>query len=117
MTDPARRAFLRSAALGALAAGSGLRPAWAGEDAHRPFGNAERPLVAYPGKRPLLQMTARPPQLEMPFAVFDEGAITPNDAFFVRYHRADIPLEIDPEAFRRTWAAMWNDPSRCRWRS
>ena len=33
MTDPARRAFLKSAALGALAAGSGLRPAWAGEDA------------------------------------------------------------------------------------
>ncbi|WP_246694818.1 molybdopterin-dependent oxidoreductase [Methylobacterium sp. WL6] len=65
-----------------------------------PFGNGERPLVAYPGKRPLLQMTARPPQLETPFAVFDEGAITPNDAFFVRYHLADIPTEIDPEAFR-----------------
>ncbi|AIQ92624.1 nitrate reductase [NADPH] [Methylobacterium phyllosphaerae] len=102
MTDPARRAFLKSAALGALAAGSGLRPAWAGEDAQLPFGNGERPLVAYPGKRPLLQTTARPPQLETPFAVFDEGAITPNDAFFVRYHLADIPLEIDPEAFRLT---------------
>lgn len=56
-----------------------------------PFGNGERPLVAYPGKRPLLQMTARPPQLETPFSVFDEGAITPTDAFFVRYHLADIP--------------------------
>ncbi|KOX40028.1 oxidase [Streptomyces purpurogeneiscleroticus] len=65
-----------------------------------PFGNGERPLVAYPGKRPLLQMTARPPQLETPFSVFDEGAITPNDAFFVRYHLADIPTQIDPDAFR-----------------
>lgn len=65
-----------------------------------PFGNGERPLVAYPGKRPLLQMTARPPQLETPFSVFDEGVITPNDAFFVRYHLADIPTEIDPDTFR-----------------
>lgn len=65
-----------------------------------PFGNGTRPLVAYPGKRPLLQTTARPPQLETPFSVFDEGAITPNDAFFVRYHLADIPLEIDPDTFR-----------------
>ena len=60
------------------------------------FGNGERPLVAYPGKRPLLQMTARPPQLETPFSVFDQGAITPNDAFFVRYHLADIPTRSTP---------------------
>ena len=65
-----------------------------------PFGNGERNLVAYPGKRPLLQMTARPPQLETPFSVFDEGVITKNDAFFVRYHLADIPTEIDSDAFR-----------------
>ena len=51
-----------------------------------PFANGERPLVRYPGKRPLIQLTARPPQLETPFSVFDEGVITPNDAFFVRYH-------------------------------
>jgi DMSO/TMAO reductase YedYZ molybdopterin-dependent catalytic subunit len=65
-----------------------------------PFANGDRPLVRYPGKRPLIQLTARPPQLETPFSVFDEGAITPNDAFFVRYHLSDIPLSIDPEAFR-----------------
>lgn len=65
-----------------------------------PFANGERPLVTYPQKRPLIQLTARPPQLETPFSVFDEGAITPNDAFFVRYHHAGIPLEIDTEAFR-----------------
>lgn len=65
-----------------------------------PFANGERPLVRYPGKRPLIQLTARPPQLETPFSVFDEGAITPNDAFFVRYHLADIPLSIDPATYR-----------------
>lgn len=65
-----------------------------------PFANGERPLVAYPGKRPLIRLTSRPPQLETPFRVFDEGPLTPNDAFFVRYHMADIPLSIDPEAYR-----------------
>ncbi|MFD1488329.1 molybdopterin-dependent oxidoreductase [Ancylobacter vacuolatus] len=65
-----------------------------------PFANGERPLVTYPGKRPMIGLTARPPQLETPFSVFNEGVITPNDAFFVRYHLADIPLNIDPETFR-----------------
>ncbi|MGT2478940.1 SorA family sulfite dehydrogenase catalytic subunit (plasmid) [Methylobacterium oryzae CBMB20] len=100
MTDRGRRDFMRLTALGALAAVGGVPRARAGDTATLPFGNGERPLVAYPGKRPLLQMTARPPQLETPFSVFDEGAITPNDAFFVRYHLADVPTEIDAGAFR-----------------
>lgn len=65
-----------------------------------PFANGDRPLVAYPGKRPMLRLTARPPQLETPFAVFDEGALTPNDAFFVRYHLAGLPTEIDLDTYR-----------------
>lgn len=65
-----------------------------------PFANGDRPLVAYPGKRPLIRLTSRPPQLETPFRVFDEGPLTPNDAFFVRYHLADIPLSIDPDTYR-----------------
>lgn len=63
------------------------------------FENGDRSLVAYPGKRPLLQLSSRPPQLETPFSVFNEGMLTPNDAFFVRYHLADIPTEIDPDTF------------------
>ena len=39
--------------------------------------------------------TSRPPQLETPFEVFNEGVITPNDAFFVRYHHSAIPTSID----------------------
>ena len=84
----------------ALAAGMGVfgvkglsLAAKAGEMISLPIGNGERPLVAYPGKRPLIRQTTRPPQLETPFSVFDEGIITPNDAFFVRYHLADIPAD------------------------
>jgi DMSO/TMAO reductase YedYZ molybdopterin-dependent catalytic subunit len=98
-----RREILRGMGTAFLSAGSAsLWPlrALAGGTVTLPFGNGERPLVAYPGKRPLLQMTARPPQLETPFSVFDEGALTPNDAFFVRYHLADIPTQIDPDTFR-----------------
>ncbi len=64
-----------------------------------PIGNGERPLVKYPQKRPMIGLTARPPQLETPFSVFNDNVITPNDAFFVRYHLAGIPLEIDPDTY------------------
>jgi sulfite dehydrogenase (cytochrome) subunit A len=64
-----------------------------------PFGNGERLLVRYPQKRPLIRLTSRPPQLETPFSVFAEGPITPNDAFFVRYHLASLPYDVDPEKF------------------
>jgi DMSO/TMAO reductase YedYZ molybdopterin-dependent catalytic subunit len=62
-----------------------------------PFANGRRNLVAYPEKRPLLVLTSRPPQLETPFEVFNDGLITPNDAFFVRYHNAGIPTSIDAD--------------------
>jgi len=97
-----RREALKSAlgaGLAAAAAGK-LSAASASETIDLPFGNGERPLAAYPGKRPLIVLTSRPPQLETPFSVFDEGIFTPNDAFFVRYHLAGIPLKIDPDAFR-----------------
>ena len=41
-----------------------------------PFENGERELVAYPQKRLLIRLTARPPQLETPFSVFNEGVLT-----------------------------------------
>src|SRR3712207_8226907 len=67
-----------------------------------PFGNGDRPLVRYPQKRPLIRLTSRPPQLETPFAIFGEGLITPNDAFFVRYHLSGNtpPQDLDPETYR-----------------
>ena len=65
-----------------------------------PFANGERPMAVYPQKRPLIVQTARPPQLETPFSYFREGVITPNEAFFVRYHLANIPTTIDLATFR-----------------
>src|SRR3954468_15302088 len=91
-----RRRFLQGAA--ALAASAAAVRA-ADDVAELLFDNGARPLIKYPQKRPLLRLTSRPPQLETPFAVFNEGVITPNDAFFVRYHLSDIPLNIDPGTF------------------
>ena len=93
--------FALAAGLGAAAAGKLARAA-ASEMVELPFGNGGRSFVADPGKRPLIGLTSRPPQLETPFGVFNEGIFTPNDAFFVRYHLADIPLKIDTAAFRLT---------------
>src|SRR5262249_31950926 len=47
-------------------------------------------LEALPGKKPLIKLTARPPNYETPASYFTT-AITPNDAFFVRYHLSTIP--------------------------
>src|SRR6187397_2958944 len=97
-----RRGLLKQsgAALASVGATSALGSFGALADtAKLPFENGERPLVKYPQKRPMIGLTSRPPQLETPFSVFDEGAITPNDAFFVRYHLAGIPLNIDPDRF------------------
>lgn len=100
-TDLRRRRLLAGTG-GALAASAfaGLgRPAWAAAaaDADLPFANGHRHLVAYPEKRPLIVLTSRPPQLETPWEVFNDGLITPNDAFFVRYHNAGLPTQVDAD--------------------
>src|SRR5262245_19508721 len=90
---PTRRNFLKQASAFGLASVLSDR-VWRslGEEVVTlPFDNGERPLVKYPQKRPLIRLTTRPPQLETPFAIFNEGAITPNDAFFVRYHLTNAP--------------------------
>ena len=51
---------------------------------------AEQTLFALPGKVPLIKKTFRPPNFETPVRYF-RTPITPNDAFFVRYHLAAIP--------------------------
>ncbi len=57
-------------------------------------------LEALPGKKPLIRLSYRPPNYETPVAYFAD-AITPNDAFFVRYHLSEIP-RIDPAAWSLT---------------
>ncbi|WFU34975.1 molybdopterin-dependent oxidoreductase [Bradyrhizobium brasilense] len=94
-----RRDLMKRAGLAALVTGLGSRGALALDTVTLPFGNGERPQVRYPQKRPMIGLTARPPQLETPFAVFNDGPITPNNAFFVRYHLADLPYNLDPDKF------------------
>ena len=60
---------------------------------------AGRPLVRYPEKTDLILLTSRPPQLETPMKYFDR-AITPNEAFFVRYHVFPIPTSVDLSTWR-----------------
>src|SRR4051812_37352761 len=94
-----RRQFLHRGALAAAAATLPLR-ARSEESITLPFANGERSIVKYPQKRPLIVVTQRPVQLETPFSIFNDGVITPNDAFFVRYHLPGMPLSIDPDKFR-----------------
>ncbi|MEX3978269.1 molybdopterin-dependent oxidoreductase [Paraburkholderia sp. EG287A] len=66
-----------------------------------PFENGLRELTtAFPQKREMLLLRSRPPLLETPFSVFDQGVFTPNDQFFVRWHLAGIPTSIDARNFR-----------------
>jgi len=56
-------------------------------------------LEALPGKRPLIRLSYRPPNYETPPSYF-ASAFTPNDAFFIRYHLADIPEAPDAAAWK-----------------
>ena len=51
---------------------------------------AEQALYSLPGKVPLIKKTFRPPNFETPVQYF-RTPITPNRAFFVRWHLAAIP--------------------------
>lgn len=64
---------------------------------------AGRPLVRYPEKTDLILLTSRPPQLETPMQYFDR-AVTPNEAFFVRYHVFPVPTSVDLATWRLTVA-------------
>jgi DMSO/TMAO reductase YedYZ molybdopterin-dependent catalytic subunit len=90
-----RRSILKAAA-GALGAWS-VRDALAvGSMAELGFAEipdgalAEQLLHALPGKVPLIKKTYRPPNYETPVEYFRKP-ITPNNAFFVRWHLAAIP--------------------------
>lgn len=90
-----RRRFLSTLGTAALMAPGSRAWAQAGRDPIL----AGRPLVRYPEKTDLILLTSRPPQLETPMKWFDR-AITPNDAFFVRYHVTPIPTSVDLATWR-----------------
>ena len=82
-----RRSFLKMTA-GIVADGifGGSLRAFAAKLMQMPFENGGRKLVRFPQKGEMLLLRKRPPLLETPFAVFDQGVFTPNDQFFVRWH-------------------------------
>jgi len=59
-----RREIMKRAGLAALATGFGSARAFALDTVTLPLDNGERPLVAFPQKRPLILLTPRPPQLD-----------------------------------------------------
>ena len=64
-----------------------------------PYWNALGALVIEPQKAPLIQLTDRPIQLETPRLHF-QTELTPNAAFFVRWHLAMHPRAVDLSTFR-----------------
>ncbi len=75
--------------------------AWGQAAVDLPFAPSERALTkSFPQKGPMILQRTRPPLLETPFEVFDRGVFTPNDSFYVRWHWAVIPTEIDVGTFR-----------------
>ena len=93
-TTVSRRPMARRTVLAALgAAGTALLASgstWARA--------AAQMLEALPGKRALRRLTHRPPNYETPLEYF-RSVLTPNEAFFVRYHHAVIP-QIEAAEFR-----------------
>ena len=99
MTRTTRRSFLGQASAGSLMVVSGS--AWGQAAVELPFEPSERTLTnGFPQKGTMILQRTRPPLLETPFEVFDRGVFTPNDSFYVRWHWAVIPTEIDAGTFR-----------------
>src|SRR5215470_18554605 len=101
-----RRRLLEGAGAGAAFAGMGVPLATAGVPGMPealPSGiRGAAVLEALPGKKPLIKLAYRPPNYETPIEYFREP-ITPNDAFFVRYHLANIPDANDKAIDPKTW--------------
>jgi DMSO/TMAO reductase YedYZ molybdopterin-dependent catalytic subunit len=106
-----RRHLLRAAV--AFAATAAASPGWADDfvDLNLPSEPVWRELTgAFPQKGQMILQRSRPPLLETPFEVFDRGVFTPNDQFFVRWHWAVIPQQIDVATFRVALRGHVNNP-------
>ena len=96
-----RRRILQASAFGGLTAFATPGLAQTLANLGLPAGPSLREMTtAFPQKGAMILQRTRPPLLETPMAVFDQGVFTPNDRFFVRWHWAEIPTSIDVDAFR-----------------
>ncbi|MGB8576027.1 MAG: molybdopterin-dependent oxidoreductase [Pseudolabrys sp.] len=97
-----RRHLLQTAGAGAALAVPGLRLAEAAGASLTP--GVPEGVTSYvtmatlPGKKPLIQLSDRPPNYETPLEYL-RTPITPNDEFFIRYHLADIP-QVKAEGYK-----------------
>ena len=64
-----------------------------------PYWTSPGQFATYPQKAPLILLTDRPVQLETPRNYF-LSTVTPNDAFFVRWHLQTIPNSVDLKEWR-----------------
>lgn len=85
-------------ALGSLARADETMPPFTGPGPN-PFWGSVGPYVVLPEKAPLIQLTDRPVQLETPRPWF-LSPITPNAAFFVRWHLDAHPTTVDLSRWR-----------------
>ena len=112
-----RRKFIRTGMLAAAAApalaawpasvpqgsnpqssGQQTAPEFTGPGAN-PYWSSVGQYATYPQKAPLILLTDRPVQLETPRHYF-LSTVTPNDAFFVRWHLQTIPNAVDLKEWR-----------------
>src|SRR5471032_2030955 len=101
-----RRHLLGTAGAGAALGMSGFLPKFSQADAAIaeltpgiPEGvGSYATMGTLPGKKPLIQLSDRPPNYEAPIEYL-RTPITPNDHFYVRYHLADIP-EVKAEGYK-----------------
>jgi DMSO/TMAO reductase YedYZ molybdopterin-dependent catalytic subunit len=90
-----RRTWLRRVGAAALA---GLLPAGCARRAADAVPAPAGELMRFPQKEPLIVLSDRAPCLETPWHYFRQN-LTPNAAFFVRWHLQAIPTTVD----LRTW--------------
>jgi DMSO/TMAO reductase YedYZ molybdopterin-dependent catalytic subunit len=119
-TRSLKRRSLLVAGLGVLASGlvraqtssqaQESLPAFTGPGAN-PYWNGVNPYVVYPQKLPLLRLTDRGVQLETPRQYF-ATALTPNPAFYVRYHLDIVPNAVDLSKWRLNLEGNFERPQQ-----
>lgn len=66
-------------------------------------------VARFPEKEELIMLTDRPPQLETPLFYYRQD-LTPNEAFFVRWHFSGIPTVVDLQTFKLSVAGHVQKP-------
>ncbi|MGZ3433650.1 MAG: molybdopterin-dependent oxidoreductase, partial [Isosphaeraceae bacterium] len=86
--------------LGAASAGASLLPigCTGRRQSESPAGGGDT-LARFPGKAAMRVINDRPPCLETPWRYFRHD-LTPNEAFYVRWHLQTIPTAIDLKTWR-----------------